>query len=176
MAALTRAKNTDYAGSDDAFKNFRLAEHLGVTDTARGILVRMSDKFQRICNLIDRDNAVADEKIEDTLKDLAIYSVILLIFMGQTKTLTIIKEDTMDPTNTFMIDQRVLSTKAEFAGPKSELRWNPAREESQEPVSEKNRPEILFGVKLPLPEGDAPYQYPSNAETEKFLDTEDVPF
>lgn len=37
-----------------------------------------------------------------------------------------IHEDIMDPTNTFKIDQRVLSTKVEFAGSKSKLRWNPA--------------------------------------------------
>lgn len=83
MAILTRAKNADYAGVGDAFKNFRLCEHLGITDTARGILVRMTDKFQRISNLIDRAGAVHDEKIEDTLKDLAIYSIILLVFLSK---------------------------------------------------------------------------------------------
>lgn len=83
MTAITRAKNTDYAGCGDAFKNFRLTEVLGVADTARGILVRMSDKFQRICNLIDREGAVADEKVEDTLKDLANYAIITLIYLEE---------------------------------------------------------------------------------------------
>lgn len=84
MREITRRKNLDYATDSDAFQNFRLTEHLQITNTSRGILVRMCDKFQRICNLIGgNDAAVLDEKIDDTLKDLANYAIILLIYMGQ---------------------------------------------------------------------------------------------
>lgn len=41
----------------------------------------MSDKLQRVANLIQRDAQVADEKIDDTLKDLAVYSILFLIYL-----------------------------------------------------------------------------------------------
>lgn len=129
MREITRRKNLDYATDSDAFQNFRLTEHLQITDTARGILVRMSDKFQRICNLIGgNDAAVLDEKIDDTLKDLANYSIILLIYMSLPRTVYTIKENVMDPTGTFLVDQKVISTRVEVGStPKhSDLKWNPA--------------------------------------------------
>ncbi len=84
---LSERKNSDYADTLDAFANFRLIETLtrGNTGVAAGIIVRMSDKMQRIANLTRRDNAVADEKITDTLRDLAIYSIILKIFLEEKK-------------------------------------------------------------------------------------------
>lgn len=68
----------DYADKDDPFKNFRLCEQLGICSVEKGILVRMSDKIGRICNLLDKDVKVEDEKIEDTLMDLAAYAIILI--------------------------------------------------------------------------------------------------
>ena len=48
-----------------------------------GILVRMTDKINRIATLIYQDNAVKDEKIQDTLLDLAVYSIILKTYLNQ---------------------------------------------------------------------------------------------
>ncbi len=83
MIDITARKNKDYTGdSVDPFANFRMVEKLGVTDTARGMLVRMSDKFVRICNLIDgRQAQVKDEAIEDTLLDLANYSILMMGYL-----------------------------------------------------------------------------------------------
>lgn len=81
MVELTRRKNADYANSEDAFQNFQLIEALGAASTEQGFVVRMSDKLQRIANLISREAQVQDEKIEDTLKDLSIYSILFLIYL-----------------------------------------------------------------------------------------------
>lgn len=75
---ISEAKNSDYAGSEDAFKNFRACELLGV-DSNLGILVRITDKLMRISNLLERDAKVKDESINDTLADLANYAMILSI-------------------------------------------------------------------------------------------------
>lgn len=84
MLATTLAKNADYATSSDAFKNFRLGESLGLGDLTEGILWRMSDKFARACNLATRKDApsVPTESILDTLLDLAVYSIILHIYLS----------------------------------------------------------------------------------------------
>ena len=83
MYELTSRKNSDYAGPADAFQNFKLIEALGAASAEQGFVVRMSDKLQRIANLIHRENRVADEKITDTLQDLAVYSILFLIYLKQ---------------------------------------------------------------------------------------------
>jgi len=74
---LIKLKSKDYAGSDDPWKNFKSAEIVGV-DYKKAILVRIMDKISRASNLLDKEPAVNDEKIEDTLIDLINYGNILL--------------------------------------------------------------------------------------------------
>jgi hypothetical protein len=81
---LSRRKNSDYADNEDPFKNFRACEFYGVS-AARGIIVRMSDKLTRVANLLDRDAAVRDESILDSLSDLANYSMILRMYLENEK-------------------------------------------------------------------------------------------
>ncbi len=78
MTEIMRAKNADYTGSSASpFANFTQVENNGICTTEQGILVRMTDKMSRINSLLDRDAQVKDESIEDTLLDLANYSIIL---------------------------------------------------------------------------------------------------
>ena len=81
---IVEAKNKDYGGDIDALNNFRLSEHVGIPMT-QAILVRMSDKLARIGTLLQKEAQVKDESIEDTLKDLANYSVILLTVIRSLK-------------------------------------------------------------------------------------------
>ena len=80
---IVRAKNKDYSGEKDPFKNFRLVEEIGLCTVEQGILTRMLDKISRIVNLVDKDPEVVDESIQDTLKDLAAYSIILLVYLRE---------------------------------------------------------------------------------------------
>jgi len=84
MTIITRKKSQDYTGdSGDPFSNFRAVEKLGICSTEQGFLVRMMDKMVRISNLADgREAAVLDEKLEDTLFDLANYAA---LFAGYLK-------------------------------------------------------------------------------------------
>jgi len=85
MYIITQAKNADYSGNEakNAFKNFDTIDFL--TDwkiqSEHGLLVRITDKMTRIANLMFQDNNVKDEKIEDTLQDMANYCIILLIYL-----------------------------------------------------------------------------------------------
>jgi hypothetical protein len=77
---LHKRKNDGYAGKDaeDPWANFRMAEMLGIS-AFQGCLVRMSDKFIRVCNLSkDPTNEQVGEAITDTLMDLAVYSLIAI--------------------------------------------------------------------------------------------------
>lgn len=77
---LTYRKNSDYAGETDAFANFRKCEKFWVS-MLDWIKVRMSDKISRIENLLQRENKVKEETIEDTVKDLLVYSIIANIVL-----------------------------------------------------------------------------------------------
>ena len=85
MLEIAIAKNADYAGEKGAFHNFETVENLGITGTAQGILVRMTDKLCRIANLVEAEARVKDESIEDTLIDLANYSIILKCYLASKK-------------------------------------------------------------------------------------------
>ena len=81
---ISRRKNKDYATGVDAFKNFRGCEAFGIT-VEQGIMVRMSDKFARIGNLLTQKAEVKDESISDTLSDLANYAMILKVYIDSKK-------------------------------------------------------------------------------------------
>lgn len=70
MYEIYVAKNTDYGSSvSDTFREFGLVS----------FLVRISDKLNRLKTLSKQESLVKDEKIEDTLIDLANYSILALI-------------------------------------------------------------------------------------------------
>ena len=80
MRDLHKRKNDGYAGKDnqDPWANFREAEKLGLTPF-QGCLVRLGDKYSRICNLSrNPNNEQVGESIRDTLLDNAIYSLIAI--------------------------------------------------------------------------------------------------
>jgi hypothetical protein len=79
MKELHNRKNAGYAGdSPDPFLNFRQAEAMGVS-AFKGCLIRMSDKFSRICSLSKNpNNDKVNEAITDTLMDMAVYSLIAI--------------------------------------------------------------------------------------------------
>jgi len=71
-------KNHDYSkDSGDALRNFKAVEFFHLTDTSTGIVVRLCDKFMRICNLLHDQAMVSDEKVEDTIDDMINYLIIL---------------------------------------------------------------------------------------------------
>ena len=84
MRDLHKAKNMGYSGkSVDRWANFRLSETLGVP-AHLGALVRMSDKWIRITNLIKNpDLDKVGESIEDTLMDLASYCLIVICLLRE---------------------------------------------------------------------------------------------
>lgn len=69
-------KNHDYSKGEDALRNFKMVEVFNLTDSQTGIMVRLCDKFARICNLIHNEPKVS-EKVEDTIDDAINYLVLL---------------------------------------------------------------------------------------------------
>lgn len=70
-------KNADYSKGEDALRNFHNVEMVRV-NAKQGLMVRIVDKVTRIGNLLDSEARVKDESVDDTLRDLANYSILLL--------------------------------------------------------------------------------------------------
>jgi len=71
---LYNRKNADYGNSFD-----KTLDEFGLVASA----TRMSDKFNRFKSLIQNPAQVSDEKIEDTLIDLASYAMMTIKWMRQ---------------------------------------------------------------------------------------------
>ena len=70
MTELYKIKNSDYGDSvSETYKKYGLTS----------FLVRMEDKLNRLKTLKDKKSMVIDEKIEDTLLDLANYAILAII-------------------------------------------------------------------------------------------------
>lgn len=87
MCEITKAKNHDYGGfSKDPFGNFKVVEHNGIASPEVGFLVRMTDKMSRLASFVSQGTLkVEDEKIADTLMDLANYSILMAGYLKQKK-------------------------------------------------------------------------------------------
>lgn len=82
MYKITSAKGADYTGGSDPFSNFRRAELMGITSVEKGFLVRMIDKLSRLSTFASSGKLqVMDESVEDTLLDLANYSLLLAAYI-----------------------------------------------------------------------------------------------
>jgi len=84
MAELHSRKNHDYAG-EEPLSNLKECEDIGIP-AHKGVFVRITDKYKRIkeffkCGTLE----VKDESVEDTLMDLAVYSVLCLILYREAR-------------------------------------------------------------------------------------------
>ena len=87
MHEIAIAKNHDYSGFEDsAFANFEVVERCGIATTEVGFLTRMMDKISRVNSFLKQGVClVTDEKITDSLQDLANYSVLLSAYITSKK-------------------------------------------------------------------------------------------
>lgn len=83
IRTISQKKNEDYTGVDsDPFANFTAVERNGIATTEQGFMTRMSDKMQRINSYIQRGElSVEDEKVSDTLMDLANYCILFSAYL-----------------------------------------------------------------------------------------------
>jgi hypothetical protein len=79
LKMLHDAKNHDYATADNPYKNLEGVERIGI-EAWRGIVIRLMDKFERVQQYcVNGDLAIKSEGMEDTFKDIAVYSTLAFI-------------------------------------------------------------------------------------------------
>lgn len=122
MKEIHDSKRTDYASHADPLGNFRECERIGLAPS-QGIMVRMGDKWSRINNLLRRLHAneggpaVKDESLEDTLVDLANYSILLAVCLRQEK---LEKAQEVDVSPVDMSAFKAMATPPEYEQPSTD--------------------------------------------------------
>ena len=79
LKMLHDAKNHDYATEENPYKNLEGVARIGI-EPWRGIVIRLMDKFERVEQYCTNGElAIKSEGIEDTFKDIAVYSTLAMI-------------------------------------------------------------------------------------------------
>ena len=76
-----KRKNADYSSPDEPLKNLISSEKYFNVEGHIGTAIRMSDKWERFCNLLQREAKVTNESVKDTLLDLSIYCLLEIILI-----------------------------------------------------------------------------------------------
>lgn len=80
MEDLHDRKNSNYAEDNNPLSNFEECEKFGVP-AHMGTMVRMSDKWSRLTQLIKGKKDAVGESVKDTLMDMAVYCLLLIILI-----------------------------------------------------------------------------------------------
>ena len=79
LKMLHDAKNHDYATAENPYKNLEEVTRIGI-EPWRGVVIRLFDKFMRVEQFCKSGElAIKSEGLEDTFKDIAIYSTLAMI-------------------------------------------------------------------------------------------------
>lgn len=87
MLEIAKKKSHDYSSfSDSVFANFEIVGLCGIASVEQGFLTRIMDKISRINSFVKQGTLLVDnEKIDDTLVDLASYSLLLSAYIKSKK-------------------------------------------------------------------------------------------
>ena len=87
LKELHDRKNHDYSSELDPLSNLKMCEKFGICKAEIGLLVRLSDKYSRIIELLakSKEAKVKDESVIDTLKDMAVYSLLCICLLEDKK-------------------------------------------------------------------------------------------
>jgi len=77
IVAMHNKKQQDYGTDGDPFANVRASESFGIPSWV-GCMVRANDKMKRL-QTFAKKGVLANESVEDSLLDLAVYSIIGLV-------------------------------------------------------------------------------------------------
>lgn len=81
LGELHDRKQADYGRGDDPFANVRATERWGMPAWV-GAMMRANDKVHRLQSFAT-NGRLANEGVEDSLRDIAVYSVIALVLFEQ---------------------------------------------------------------------------------------------
>ena len=83
LGDLHDSKQSDYGRKNDPFANVRSSEEWGIEPWV-GAMMRANDKVRRLQSL-SANGKLENESAEDSLRDIAVYSIIALVLFEETQ-------------------------------------------------------------------------------------------
>lgn len=83
LKEISIGKGKDYGKADDPYQNVKAAVLFGCSPVL-GVLIRMQDKMNRL-QAFSINGALANESVEDSLDDIAVYAMIARVLLQQEK-------------------------------------------------------------------------------------------
>lgn len=77
LKALHLSKGGDYADASDPLKNYVCSARDGGVEPWRAAFLRMSEKYHRVVNLLNKSEEPNHESLDDTFMDLAALALIV---------------------------------------------------------------------------------------------------
>lgn len=96
-----KKKNAAYAGDKGTFHNFMFAANMASVSVEQGMLIRLSDKFARMCNLVHNPSVANDEPLTDTINDMIGYLIILKAYTKWLKGSDVTNSTPISPSHNF---------------------------------------------------------------------------
>jgi hypothetical protein len=81
LSLLSARKQSDYGRGDDPFANVRASTEWGVNSWV-GAMIRLNDKVRRLQSFHQK-GTLANEGVDDSLRDIAVYALIALVLFEQ---------------------------------------------------------------------------------------------
>lgn len=85
LRALHLSKGHDYANEADPLLNYVNSAHDARVEPWRSAFLRLSEKYHRFCNLLDKNEEPQHETLDDTLMDMAALALIVRSLRARTK-------------------------------------------------------------------------------------------
>ena len=105
LKMLHDTKNHDYATAENPYKNLEGVQRIGI-EPWRGIVIRLMDKFERVEQFCrSGELAIKSEGLEDTFKDIAIYSTLAMILYRKDEDDDFMREWKKRPKSTKQVDK-----------------------------------------------------------------------
>lgn len=82
---LVIKKSKDYSNEEDAYINFKISSQIANIRIEQTFLVFLSTKIARLKELLVNKKKPNNESIQDTLMDIAVYSLLLAIYLDRNK-------------------------------------------------------------------------------------------
>lgn len=79
---LHERKNNNYSSDNDPLANLRMCKQMGVSPVV-GVVLRLGDKYSRLCELSKGKKDLVGESMKDTFRDMAVYALLAMMLLDE---------------------------------------------------------------------------------------------
>lgn len=79
---LHERKNNNYSSDEEPLANLRACKSMGISPVT-GVVLRLGDKYSRLCELSKGKPDLVGESMKDTFRDMAVYAILAMMLLDE---------------------------------------------------------------------------------------------